>query len=148
MEQLILSLGSNSSDRLTKIKQACDLIQKHIGTIELQSDIIQTKPWGFESKNDFLNSAVSLFTNLTARQCLSKIHEIESLLGRTRSGSAGYEDRCIDIDILFYGQQIINEKDLTVPHPLLHVRDFVLTPLKQIVPQFEHPVFKKKIEEL
>lgn len=148
MTQIVLGFGSNLGDRLQLIEQAYELVQERIGEKILVSSMIETKPWGFHSENLFMNSVASFNTSLSAQDCLKEINKIEAELGRKRSGQAGYESRTMDIDILFYGNEVIDEENLKVPHPLLHKRDFVLIPLKEIMPQFVHPVLKQQIKDI
>lgn len=148
MTQIVLGFGSNLGDRQQLIEQAYELVQKRIGEKILVSSMIETKPWGFQSENMFMNSVASFETNLSAQDCLKEINKIEAELGRNRSGQPGYESRTMDIDILFYGNEVIDEENLKVPHPHLHKRDFVLIPLKEIMPEFIHPVLKQRVKDI
>lgn len=145
---LVLSLGSNLGDRKQTIEKAYQLLEQAIGKILKKSSFIETKPWGFTSENFFINTVACYSTKLSCEEALRKIHEIEFILGRKRSNEAGYQSRTIDIDILFYNDEVIETKDLVVPHPLLHKRDFVLTPLKEVLPDFIHPVLRQKIKDI
>lgn len=148
MKKAFLSLGSNIGDRKTNLARAIRYINIGVGHIIDLSGIYETAPWGFEADNNFLNIVIEIITDLTPHEALSKCIEIESKLGRNRSSEKGYASRTIDIDILFYQSVIVNESDLIIPHPLLHERRFVLEPLKQIDPDFLHPVFGLTIAEL
>ena len=148
MEEIVLSFGSNLGNKKENILKAYGLLQARLGKQIKTSDIIQTEPWGFTSEELFANSAAVFQTEYSAEECLKIINQIEKELGRIRNMSAGYENRVIDIDILFYGDMIINTPDLTFPHPLLHLRQFVMIPLKQIIPEWVHPVIKKKIKDI
>ena len=119
-----------------------------MGKIQACSDFFVTEPWGFDSEEMFVNSACIILTPIPPEECLEIIHETEKQLGRVRNKKKGYSDRTIDIDILFYSDEIINTPCLKIPHPLLHLREFVLTPLRQICPEFYHPVLKKKIKDI
>ncbi|MBP3776292.1 MAG: 2-amino-4-hydroxy-6-hydroxymethyldihydropteridine diphosphokinase [Prevotella sp.] len=136
--QVYLGLGSNLSDREANIHQAVSLIQERIGEVVRQSSLIETEPWGFESDNRFLNSVILCVTTLTPRQVLKATQKIERELGKTkahatkRSPLPTFHDRPIDIDILLYDDLTVDEPDLKIPHPLMHERDFVMTPLKEI----------------
>ncbi len=133
--QVYLGLGSNLGDREANIHQAVSLIQERIGEVVRQSSLIETEPWGFESDNRFLNSVILCVTTLTPRQVLKATQKIERELGRKKKTpltSHLYSDRPIDIDILLYDDQTVDEPDLKIPHPLMHERDFVMTPLKEI----------------
>lgn len=145
---LVLSLGSNLGDRKQTIEKAYQLLEKTVGRLLKKSAFIETKPWGFTSENLFINTVACYSTKLSCEEALRKIHEIEFILGRKRSNEAGYQSRTIDIDILFYNDEVIETKDLIVPHPLLHKRDFVLTPLKEVLPDFIHPVLRQKIKDI
>ena len=129
------------------LEQAVAMIGKQIGHIISQSPIYQSEPWGFNAKQMFLNQSVMVKTELEPHAVLEHCLQIESELGRTRSGN-GYEPRTIDIDIIFYGSRIINQPDLKVPHPLMHLRNFVLRPLCDIAPDFVHPTLNKAISQL
>lgn len=99
-----------------------------------QSALYETKPWGFSSPNDFINSCILVATVLAPRQLLEKLQEIEKEMGRTlKSVNGEYHDRIIDIDILMYDDLKINEPDLVIPHPLMEEREFVMIPLKEIL---------------
>ena len=131
---IYLSLGSNLGDKEGNILRAYALIEQRIGHIVRKSSLHRTEPWGFESSNDFLNSAIAIETSLTPRELLTETQRIEREIGRTAKTSAdgSYQDRLIDIDILIYNDLIIDEPDLQIPHPLMNQRDFVLKPLKEI----------------
>ena len=149
MATVYLSLGSNLGDRLENITEALVFIAKKVGDVTKVSDFYETMPWGFYSKSKFLNVAAEVVTNLQPLNLLSITQEIEKEIGRKEKSVNGvYKDRMIDIDILFYEHQIIESPDLTIPHPLLHKRQFVLQPLAEIAPDFVHPVLKKTIREL
>ncbi len=129
-----LSLGTNLGDKRRNIDGATEKIRELIGTILRQSALYATKPWGFESENDFINAAVCVETSLSPRQLLEATQRIEREMGRTEKSQGGvYRDRIIDIDILLYGDMTVDEPDLKIPHPLMHERDFVMTPLNEIL---------------
>lgn len=146
---LYLSLGSNIDDRREHLAAALSEIEKRIGHITGKSDIIETSPWGFESPNRFLNQAIGVDTALLPEQVLEQTQAIELELGRKEKSKDGqYKDRIIDIDLLMYDDRIINSARLTLPHPLMAERFFVLMPLAQIAPDAVHPVLNKTISEL
>lgn len=147
-KQLVLSFGANIGERQKNIEQAYTMVEQEIGEMQKRSSFFETKPWGFESDNLFINSVACFLTSLTCDEVLQKIHQIENSLGRQRTDWAGYQSRKIDIDILFYEDLILETKDLIVPHPLLHKREFVLMPLKEILPDFIHPVLRQRIREI
>jgi len=119
-----------------------------VGKVLSQSSFYVSKPWGFDSENDFLNAVVLVETNLSPFDLLSKTQAIEMNMGRITKTTSSYIDRVIDIDILLYDNLIIDQPTLKIPHPLLAERDFVLIPLAEIAPDLEHPVLRIKIVEL
>ncbi|MCX6226479.1 MAG: 2-amino-4-hydroxy-6-hydroxymethyldihydropteridine diphosphokinase [Bacteroidia bacterium] len=154
MQELIIGLGSNLGDRRKNIETAIALIGEKIGLVTAVSTIVETEPWGFESKNKFLNCAIMIREEpCPSRSCSTRASEIigilqsvESLFGRVRTGV--YTDRVIDLDILFYGDVILNEPGLIVPHPGLHERDFILISLMELCPDKVHPVLGRSVREL
>ena len=129
-----LSLGTNLGDKRKNIAEAIKNIGELIGDVERQSALYETEPWGFRSDNRFVNAAVCVDTQLSPRRLLEVTQRIEREMGRTLKSDGGeYHDRIIDIDILLYGDLHIDEPDLKIPHPLMHERDFVMTPLNEIM---------------
>lgn len=149
MAIVYLSLGSNKDDRIGYIQQA-NLQLGAIDGVEIirTSAFYESEPWNMKSENWFVNAVVELKTTLTPHQLLEQCQRIEKQLGRKPSKPGEYEDRTIDIDILFYKKEIINEPDLIIPHKYLHLRAFTLVPLLELIPDFEHPVLHKTITEL
>lgn len=144
-----LGLGSNIYSRSIYIYQALNLIEKNIGHIISRSSIYQTAPWQMpENSGFFYNLCVSVNTSLSANEVLNNILSIEKYLGRIRTNKNTYESRCIDIDILFFNDEIIQTEQLKIPHPLIQERLFVLEPLCEIAENLVHPVFNKTIKEL
>ena len=140
MSVAYLGLGSNLGRRKHYLEQALRALEQHAGRLLKSSSFIETAPWGYDSPNPYLNAALALETTLTPHQLLSVTQQIERDLGRTRKSRGGqYHDRVIDIDILYYDDRVINEPGLTIPHPRLHRRRFVLEPLNEIAPQFIDP---------
>ena len=136
MATLYLSLGTNMGNRHENLSLAQELIGREVGTVVSASDIIETEPWGFESSNRFLNMAVKVETTLQPLEVLHTTQEIERKLGRTqKSVNREYHDRLIDIDILLYDDLVMNTPELTIPHPLMYQREFVMKPLTQIAPE-------------
>jgi 2-amino-4-hydroxy-6-hydroxymethyldihydropteridine diphosphokinase len=121
-------------------------VEDDIGKIITASSIFETTAWGNENQNNFLNSVIEIKTPFDAFTILQKSQEIENNLGRERSDKWG--ERTIDIDILFYNNKIINTKELTIPHPLIQKRKFVLVPLSEIAPSYKHPILRKNISTL
>ena len=149
MPKLYLSLGSNEGDRERLLRSAIDAIGQLIGPGDGISPFVETEPWGFESPHLFVNAALSVETSLPAMDVLERTQSIERQLGRQRKSIAGrYEDRPIDIDLLLYGDLVLTSERLTLPHPLLPERLFVLEPLAEIAPQILHPTLGKTIQTL
>jgi 2-amino-4-hydroxy-6-hydroxymethyldihydropteridine diphosphokinase len=144
---LVLLLGSNLGDRTGNLHQACLQIGESFGPIQSVSSIYETAPWGYDSKNGFLNQCLCLWSDMDPDRILEQIHLIEGRLGR-EGRSEEYTDRLIDIDILLFGDMILSRTDLHIPHQKLQDRKFSLVPLAEILPDFEHPIFRKKISTL
>lgn len=131
------------------LRSAIGAIGQLIGPVDGISPLVETEPWGFESPHPFLNAALSVETSLPAMDVLERTQSIERQLGRRRKSVAGqYEDRPIDIDLLLYGDLVLTSERLTLPHPLLSERLFVLEPLAEIAPQILHPTLGKTIQTL
>lgn len=147
MNTTCLILGSNLGDKLNNLQQAVQLIKKEIGRVVNQSDIYVTAAWGNTSQPDFVNQAIAVDTDLSPTDLLQKILTIEKKIGRVRDQQK-WKERIIDIDILFFNDTIINTSDLTIPHPYLQERKFVLIPLLEIAQEYIHPIFNKSIKTL
>lgn len=139
-------IGSNSGDRLSQLKMAGELIGKEIGSTFVKSTIYETAPWGKTDQPHFLNQLIKTETRLSPDELLVKIQYIEQILGRTRVEKWG--ERSIDIDIIYFGDKIINTSALVIPHPHLTKRKFVLIPLSEVGPEFIHPVLRKSNAQL
>lgn len=127
-------MGTNLGDKRKNIAEAINNIGELVGDVVRQSALYETEPWGFRSDNRFVNAAVCVDTQLSPRRLLEVTQRIEMEMGRTLKSAGGeYHDRIIDIDILLYGDLHIDEPDLKIPHPLMHERDFVMTPLNEIM---------------
>ena len=146
MRKIYLSIGSNKGNRYSFIKEALRLIRKDIGKVILMSKIYETKSWGFQS-DDFLNICIMIKSELLPSELLNKLKIIEERIGRIKN-STKILAREIDIDILFYSDKIVDYEDLIIPHPRLHLRNFVLYPLNDIASDFIHPILLKPINEL
>lgn len=134
MHTVYLSLGSNLGDRKATMRRAIGLLNERAGSVDRQSSFIETEPWEFESTNKFLNMCVRLLTTLSPEQLLMATKQIERELGRTQKSVNGqYHDRPIDIDILMYDDVHIDSNDLTLPHPHMQEREFVMKPLREIL---------------
>lgn len=132
---LYLALGTNLGDKRANLLRALDMINQRIGQVCRISSFLQTEPWGFSSPNTFLNAVCMVHTTLKPMQCLEYTQQIEREMGRTaKSVNGGYADRVIDIDLLMYDDLHIVTPQLTLPHPLMMERDFVLRPLSEIMP--------------
>ena len=139
-----LSLGSNQGDRQKYLRAAIDKISKSIGFVRSISSVYKTASWGFEG-DYFLNVCIEVNTHCSPEETMNELLAIESLLGRHRTTSATYLPRSIDIDILLFDQTVIESKELTIPHPRMLERNFVLTPLEEIAGKQIHPVVNKTI---
>lgn len=130
-----LGLGSNLGNRKAILNDAIALVNERVGEVVRQSSFLETEPWGFESSNQFLNACLCVNTELAPRQLLEATQVIEKEMGRAhKTMNRKYQDRIIDIDILMIDDLTIDEPDLKVPHPLMEERDFVMIPLKEIMP--------------
>jgi len=141
MLNVFLLLGSNIGDRQWYLEQAIIMIEKEIGGLKKRSSVYETKALGKQESPDYLNQVLQIESELAAQNILEKILQIEKNLGRVRKEK--WSDRTIDIDILFYGTEIINDQNLQIPHPELHKRRFTLEPLAEIAPEMVHPLLKK-----
>ncbi len=146
--KVYLGLGSNQGDRALILSKAVEDLAE-LGQITAQSSLLETKPFGFVSTHLFLNAVVCLETELSPWELLKETQSIERELGRLHKSKNGiYSDRPIDIDILFYGREVVEENKLTIPHKELHKRLFVLEPLMKLAPNLQHPILKQSVREL
>ena len=142
-ENVFILLGSNLGDREMLVNQACKMIGERYGEIVDKSSLYESEPWGFQSEQWFLNQVVVMETALKPDELMSTLLSIEKELGRDRSVKYdGYVSRPIDLDILYFGDKIIETQMVTAPHPRLHQRRFTLLPLCEIAPDFVHPLLK------
>ena len=144
---VFLGIGGNLGDRIANLRSAVKLIGERIGKVEKISSVYLSEPWGFKHAKYFTNIVAKIRTSLSAEETLSTALQIEAELKRTRSGH-GYEGRTMDIDILFFNDEIINTEILIVPHPLICQRLFVLLPMQEIEQDFVHPQNGKTMQEL
>lgn len=146
---LYLGLGTNLGDKECNLRIAVNKIEERIGKVISLSAFYVTAPWGFFSANYFLNAVVCVQTVLTPEQALVVSQTIETDMGRTAKSVQGqYHDRLIDIDLLLYGDLILDTPTLKLPHPLMHKRRFVMEPMAEIAPSVWHPVLKETMKEL
>lgn len=147
MVKLVLGLGSNTGNRLNYLRQALRSISKDHGFSFLAaSSVYETEPWGYKEQNIFFNMAAVFLCRLNPAEALRRLKRIETITGRLHRGK--WQKREIDIDILFYGDKVIENGKLEIPHPFISYRNFVLVPLNEIMPEFIHPVNKKSIKYL
>ena len=146
MMNVFLFIGSNLGNRQALLVKAITRIELEIAPVIKRSSIYETQSWGNKDEPDYLNQVIELETVMPAQEILHKILNIEQAMGRKREVKWG--SRIIDIDILFYGPEIINEDRLVVPHPEMHKRMFTLAPLAEIAPDLVHPVLQKQITAL
>ncbi len=148
VHKVVLGIGSNLGDRLQNISQALFYISSRLGKITKQSSIYETPAMDFEG-NDFYNMTLEVLTGKTPREILSVTGEIEKMLGREKKSlNKHYTDRTVDIDILYYDDEIYKDEKLQIPHPEIFRRNFVLYPLKEILPEYFHPQLQKTHIEL
>ena len=143
-----LALGTNIGNKRRNMITAAALLAERVGDVLALSGFYETEPWGFQSENTFLNAALQLDTSLSPLELLKATQEIEIEMGRTQKSNGAYHDRIIDIDILLYEALVLQTPELTLPHPLMHERLFVMEPLAEIAPNVIHPVFKKPVISL
>ena len=146
LHQVYLLLGSNIGDRIGHILNGLNKIGEKAGVINAISSFYETEPWGVTDQADYLNAAVLISTEVEPGSLFAILKEIET--GEGRLDQKKYAPRTLDIDILFYDAEIITTEKLTIPHPRLHLRKFVLIPMAEIAPDHMHPVINKTIEEL
>ncbi len=147
MNKAIISLGSNLGDRLEHFKKAIDYLRV-AGCVDLRcSSVYGSEPQGFVSENQFANMVLSCSSALRADELINVLMEIETRMGRQRVGKS-YSDRIIDLDLIDVDGMTIQTEELTLPHPRMHVRDFVLIPLAEIDPEWVHPINKSNVFQL
>jgi 2-amino-4-hydroxy-6-hydroxymethyldihydropteridine diphosphokinase len=146
MNTIYLLLGSNMGNSKASLSKAVVQIGKYIGKVIRKSGLYSTAAWGNTNQPDFLNQVIIVETKLSAPQTMQSILAIEEKMGRIRTIKNA--PRIIDIDILFFNKEIINQPQLTVPHPQIQNRRFVLVPLNQLSPNFKHPLLNKTVHQL
>ena len=154
MANVYIGLGTNLGDKEQNLRDAVHRIEEQIGKVLSLSAFYVTAPWGFASENSFLNAAACVETQLSPLEVLLETQTIERELGRTKKSVNGaYSDRLIDIDLLLYDDLVLSVisadgAELTLPHPLMAKRDFVMRPLAEIAPELQHPVLKRTMKEI
>ncbi len=145
---VVLSLGGNVGDVNQTFRNSIASIEDRVGRLILSSSLYETKAWGAENQPNFLNQVIVVETGLNPEEVLNTCLSVEKQQGRERLGKKKWQQRVIDIDLLFYGDSIIDTIDLKVPHPYIQDRNFVLFPLAEILPGFIHPLLSKTVLEL
>lgn len=143
MNTIYIQLGSNVGERNSYIKKSLLQIEQILGTIIYESQTYESSPWGVTEQRNFLNKVISVKSEFSAKDVLKSLQKIEDKLGRKRTTKWG--ERTIDLDILFYNNETINTKELTIPHPHIQDRKFVLMPFAEMNGKFIHPTLKKDI---
>ena len=146
MHQVYLGLGTNVGARVDNLKNAQHYLKRLVGTLEAESSIYETQPWGVSQQANFLNMVVVMNTALSPNNTLLTILAIEKFIGRVRKEK--WNSRLIDIDLLFYDDLILQEPSLKIPHPFIQERNFVLVPLEEIAANKVHPTLNKSINAL
>ena len=143
-ESVFILLGSNLGDRQLLVNQACRLMEERCGKIVAKSRLYESEPWGFKAEHWFLNQVVVVDTELSPDELMDALLAIEHELGRDRSTPhEGYVSRPMDLDILYWGNDLVVEKQhVIIPHPRLHQRRFTLLPLCDVAPDYVHPILK------
>jgi len=145
MDNIFISIGSNLGDRISTCREAIKKMAELCDIVEISS-LYETEPVGKEDQPNFINCAVKTRTDLSPQELLERLNSIEDTLGRVRDEKWG--PRTIDLDIIFYYDLVINEKDLIIPHPRAHLRRFVLEPICEIAPDYRHPVLNQAVGAL
>lgn len=145
--KVYISLGSNQGDKFKNLQDAINAIYQKIGNVRIISKVYKSPAYGFNG-DEFLNACAIVETHLTASKTMKELLKVEKDLGRIRAVKKGYVNRTIDLDIVFFEDEIIDNKSLQVPHPEMHKRKFVLKPLNDIASKVEHPIFKKEVSVL
>ena len=148
MEVVYFIIGGNLGNVLDTFRKVKIELEHKIGQISGESNLYRTESWGDDQQPDYFNQVLYISSNLTAVDVLNYCLDIEVLHGRVRNLENQWAPRTIDIDILYYGNEIINTAQLTLPHPRLHQRNFVLVPLNEIAPELIHPIFQKSNAQL
>lgn len=144
--KVFIALGSNLGDRELNLKAARQHIEAKLGSVSKASSVYRTEPWGYQNQPDFLNQVIEIHTRHNPEQILKELLSIEADMGRKRTFKNA--SRIIDLDILFFANQVVQHSDMTIPHPRMTDRRFVLQPMSEIAPDFIHPVLHKAVSTL
>lgn len=148
LNKVVLALGGNKGNVNEMFKKAIELIKTNIGLVSKSSSLYKTAAWGVTNQPDFINQVIVVETALTPLMLLNVCMQIEKELGRIRTSENRWKERVIDIDVLFYNNELILTPNLEIPHPQLENRKFILIPLVEILPNFIHPKLKKSIKSI
>lgn len=146
MDQIFISLGSNLGDRQSQIETAKSLLAEASIKIIMCSPLYISKAWGITDQPDFYNQIIQVKTTLSPEDLMALLLDIELKMGRRRDGK--WKERSIDLDLLFYGKEIRRTRSLTIPHPMIETRNFILTPMMDLSPHLVHPILGQTIQEL
>lgn len=149
--QAHINIGSNLGNRAENISRAVSLLGRKVGRVREVSGCVESEAWGYSSPNAFLNLGVNVESDYDGEKIVRLLKEIEAEIdpgGQHRDESGGYADRAIDLDLICLEREVINSPTLTLPHPRMHLREFVLAPLAEIWPEWEHPVLRKSAKKL
>ena len=141
MHQVFLGIGGNTGNKQDNFDKVYTFIKNELGEVLRSSSVYETSPWGFQSEDNFWNQILVVETEYSPEELLQKVAKIENWFGRER-GTTGYTSRKMDIDILYFDELVIETENLTIPHPQIANRLFVLVPLAEIAPEFVHPLLK------
>ena len=156
MSRVVLLTGSNDAQAESVLQHTAQLLEQRIGNITSRSDIYRSEAWGFTAERDFLNQALQHESNLSPYEVLSTVLDVEQQVGRNRDAERiereltgeRYASRVVDVDVMFYDDEILRSESLTLPHPLLHEREFALRPLCQIMGDYRHPVLGRTLNDI
>ena len=142
MATAYINIGSNTGDRRSTLERAVAGIEKIVGATARRSEIIESDPWGYESDHRFLNIGIAIETHLTATALFERLMEVEHSLGggTHRNADGTYRDRSLDIDLIAIDDLTLDTPRLTLPHPRMHLREFVLAPMAELAPEWRHPL--------
>lgn len=148
MVQVALIIGSNLDDKKFYLDKAKASLEKHVGNLMKASSVYISPPWGYESTNEYYNQVLIFESDLKPEHVLSFCLRIEQSLGRKRGLEGEYQDRTIDIDILYFGNEVVATDKLSIPHPRMHQRRFCLLPLFEVDPDWQHPTLYLNVQEM